>query len=107
MYDDINNQKTIIVHTSGSTGDTKPIAYTHAYLARVDCEMLIPAPEGRIVSSLRLQRENEMNFLGGPFFHLSGVCIVRRAIFGNVSYVIGPVDRPLTEKIAYEIARSL
>jgi hypothetical protein len=32
---------------------------------------------------------------------------VRRAIFGNVSYVIGPVDRPLTEKIAYEIARSL
>jgi hypothetical protein len=48
-----------------------------------------------------------MNFFGGPFFHLSGTCIVSRAIFGNVSYVMGPVDQPLTGKIAYEIARSV
>jgi acyl-CoA synthetase (AMP-forming)/AMP-acid ligase II len=107
LYSEIKDQKAIIVHTSGSTGDPKPIAYTHAYLARVDCEVLIPVPDGRIVGSLRLQRENEMNFFGGPFFHLSGVCIVSRAIFGNVSYVMGPIDRPLTGKIAYEIARSV
>jgi hypothetical protein len=48
-----------------------------------------------------------MNFFGGPFFHLSGTCIVSRAIFGNVSYVMGPIDRSLTGKVAYEIARSV
>jgi hypothetical protein len=107
LYFEINHQKAIIVYIFGLIGDPKLIAYTYAYLSRVDCEMLIPVPEGRIVGSLRLQRENEMNFFGGRFFHLSGVCIVCHAIFGNVSYVMGPVDRPLTGKIAYEIERSV
>jgi acyl-coenzyme A synthetase/AMP-(fatty) acid ligase len=32
LFSEIKHQKAIIVHTSGSTGDPKPIAHTHAYL---------------------------------------------------------------------------
>lgn len=104
-YEEAKNEAAIILHTSGSTGDPKPINLTHAFLRRADSEHLTPLIKDRVHADLR-GLESPM-YCGSPFFHLSGVGTMLKALFDHTAIVIGPPDAPSTPKTACDIARSI
>lgn len=104
-YSEAKNDIAVILHTSGSTGHPKPIPITHGFFNRTDTEELIPAIPGKFPADLRNLLSPMYN--GSPFFHLSGVAVVFRAIFAGVTVVIGPPDIPASPKMACDIARSI
>ncbi|KUJ18636.1 acetyl-CoA synthetase-like protein [Mollisia scopiformis] len=104
-YKEAKNDVVLILHTSGSTGRPKPIRITNAYIKRADSEQLTPTIPNRIHADLRNLQSPMYN--GSPFFHLSGVIVMLRALFSGVNVVIGPPDVPPTPKVACNIARSI
>jgi acyl-coenzyme A synthetase/AMP-(fatty) acid ligase len=43
-YEQAKQDTVLFLHTSGSTGDSKPIRINNAFLARVDADVLVPVP---------------------------------------------------------------
>lgn len=95
----------LILHTSGSTGAPKPIHLNNAYIKRADSEHLTPAVDGRVHADMRNLKSPLYN--GSPFFHLSGVAVMLRALFAGVAVVIGPPEEITTPRMACDIARSI
>ncbi|KAE8449384.1 hypothetical protein EG329_008285 [Mollisiaceae sp. DMI_Dod_QoI] len=104
-YEEAKNDTVLILHTSGSTGCPKPIKINNAYIKRADTEHLTPVIENRVHADLRNIKSPLYN--GSPFFHLSGVAVIFKALFGGIAVVIGPPNTPTTPKIACDIARSI
>ena len=72
-YEQAKDDPIIVLHSSGSTGDPKPITNTHAFFAAADREL--PLVKGRELGGIAL-----MNYDGGggyyspfPGFHLAGI----------------------------------
>lgn len=91
----------LILHTSGSTGDPKPISINHAFLNRLDLEHQVPSVEGRDLATFHSFEGPLYN--GSPFFHLSGVTLGCVAMFIGTQNVIPPPEEPATPKIARDI----
>ena len=104
-YEEAKKDVVLILHTSGSTGAPKPIRLNNAFLKRADTEHLTAVIEGRIHADLRNLKSPLYN--GSPFFHLSGIAVVLRALFAGITVVIGPPEVPATPKMACDIARSV
>lgn len=66
-YDDV-----LIVHTSGSTGASKPTYYNHTHLNRSDMDSVLPSVPGRRNTNLSLLGKNLLTCFDGPFFLLVG-----------------------------------
>jgi len=106
-YDEAKNDQIIIVHTSGSTGAPKPIYYTNAWIRRIDSDIFTPPVPGRQLANLTLLGRKKLNFLGTPFFHLSGIVFGFTSIFPQSTIVFGPPNVPVTANLACEIAKNV
>lgn len=104
-YGEAKADEILILHTSGSTGNPKPIYVSHEYLNRTDVDVLIPPVEGRTLASYAGFVGPIYN--GSPFFHLSGVTMVLISIFLGTAIIIPPPDRLATPKVAMDIASSI
>jgi len=103
-YEEAKHDNVLILHTSGSTGCPKPIYINHAYIKRADSEHLTPPVEGRILAHTGTLPGPMYN--GSPFFHLSGLVVGYRAIFGGLTVTIAPPTLPSTPQLACDILRS-
>ncbi|TVY15970.1 Non-canonical non-ribosomal peptide synthetase FUB8 [Lachnellula arida] len=97
----------MIVHTSGSTGNPKPIFFTNTILNRTDCDVLTPHVEGRELATTALCKKGKRCFVGSNFFHLSGILFATTALFGRSTAVWGPADQLPSGKIAAEVVKSV
>ncbi|TVY94169.1 Non-canonical non-ribosomal peptide synthetase [Lachnellula willkommii] len=97
----------MIVHTSGSTGNPKPIFFTNTILNRTDCDVLTPHVEGRELATTALCKKGKRCFVGSNFFHLSGILFATTALFGRSTAVWGPADQLPSGKIAGEVVKSV
>ncbi|TVY78174.1 Non-canonical non-ribosomal peptide synthetase FUB8 [Lachnellula suecica] len=97
----------MIVHTSGSTGDPKPIYYTNTVLARADCDVLTPPVEGRELVNTTLCKKEKTCFVGSSMFHLSGILFSTAVIFGSFTVVYGPADELPSGDITAAVAKSV
>lgn len=67
------NDQIFICHTSGSTGNPKPIIYTNDWIACIDACRRKPSHNGRQISSAALWvQKGQKMYLGFPLFHLAG-----------------------------------
>jgi len=97
----------MIVHTSGSTGNPKPIYYTHTYLRRIDWDILTPAVEGRELANTTLCKKGKNLLIGSNFFHLSGILASVSALFRRFTVVCGPADQLANGRILAGIVKSV
>ncbi|KAI0202451.1 hypothetical protein F4808DRAFT_76239 [Astrocystis sublimbata] len=92
-FDEVCNDPVLVLHSSGSTGEPKPITMTHASFAVLDNERNYPEVPGRkrIDWSLyKLQGEGRI-FTVFPFFHLGGFLgLAFNPILNNACPVLGP-----------------
>lgn len=88
----------IIIHSSGTTGNPKPITVTHGYLATLDNMRYLDVPPGRQSSLMCLLQEGELRFFSSPLFHFMGIVCVSESLFFQTPFLLAP-DRPLTTKL--------
>ncbi|RDL29894.1 uncharacterized protein BP5553_10521 [Venustampulla echinocandica] len=94
-WEEAKNDVFLILHTSGSTGNPKPITLTNSFMRRMDCEHIIPPVDGRTLASLDLCRPGTTLLLGTNFYHLSGVAFTVSALFHRYTVIAPPADRLL------------
>ncbi|KAJ6016810.1 NRPS-like enzyme [Penicillium sp. IBT 35674x] len=88
----------IIIHSSGTTGNPKPITVTHGYLATLDNMRHLDVPPGRQSSLMCLLQAGKLRFFSSPLFHFMGIVCVSESLFFQTPYLLAP-DRPLTTKL--------
>ncbi|CAG8978956.1 hypothetical protein HYALB_00012408 [Hymenoscyphus albidus] len=106
-WEEANRETVLIIHTSGSTGNPKPIPLNHLYLRRVDKECDLPPVEGRMCATIDIIMPGTSVYIGTNFYHLSGLGFVFCALFRRYTIVFGPVDQLPTGKIAFDMIRSM
>lgn len=106
-WEEAKNDVVIIIHTSGSTGNPKPIFLNNLYLRRVDKEADMPPVEGRMCATIGLCKPGKAAYIGTNFYHLSGLAFVYCALFSRFTAVLGPADQLPTGKIACDMIKSM
>lgn len=106
-WEEAKNDIVIIIHTSGSTGNPKPIRLNNLYLRRVDKEADMPPVEGRMCATIDLCKPGKAAYIGTNFYHLSGLSFVFCALFSRFTAVLGPADQLPTGKIACDMIKSM
>ena len=106
-YEQAKKDTVLFLHTSGSTGDPKPIRLNNAFLARMCADELAPVPPGRVLAGSNLARKKGLSYMGAPLFHSSGICALAVVLGVMNTLVLGPVDQPLSGEVACAIVRSL
>ncbi|KAI5356517.1 Putative AMP-dependent synthetase/ligase, fatty acyl-coenzyme A reductase, NAD-binding protein [Septoria linicola] len=91
-FEDIAREPFVILHTSGSTGEPKPVEVTHGLAATIDAQQDLPDVDGRCITS-RMWRHRTI-FAGLPLFHSAGFNILSFSIFQGTKVVFGPSDAP-------------
>ena len=89
---DVAHEPFVILHTSGSTGEPKPVEVNHALVATIDAQQDLPDIDGRCITS-SLWR-NRRIYAGLPLFHSAGFNILSFSIFQGTQVVFGPSDGP-------------
>jgi acyl-CoA synthetase (AMP-forming)/AMP-acid ligase II len=106
-FNEASKDTVLLLHTSGSTGNPKPIRINNAYLSRMDSDTLAPLPPGKMLAGLTLARRKGLNYLGAPLSHLSGVYMMGVSLFKQNTNVLGPVDQHPSGEVGCAIVRSL
>ena len=97
----------VLFHTSGSTGNPKPIPITHGFVAALDASRRLPDHDDRL--GARRARRFSWTHPGPtrlfcpfvPFHSVSGYAVMVSSVFGGATYVPGfknrltsPADAP-------------
>lgn len=106
-WEEAKKDVVIIIHTSGSTGNPKPIFLNNLYLRRVDKEADMPPVEGRMCATMDLCKPGKAAYIGTNFYHLSGLAFVYCALFSRFTAVLGPADHLPNGKIACDMIKSM
>lgn len=106
-FDRAKNDTVLVLHTSGSTGNPKPIRISNEYLARMDADKLAPVPPGRILAAANLARKKGLSYLGAPLFHVSGIYTMAVGLYRMNTTVVGPIDHPPSGDVACAIVRNM
>ncbi|KAE9381963.1 acetyl-CoA synthetase-like protein [Stipitochalara longipes BDJ] len=106
-YEQAKKDTILFLHTSGSTGNPKPIRINNAFLARMTADELAPVPAGRVLAATTLARKKGVSYMGAPFFHISGVCTMAISLCRMNTNVVGPVDQILSGDVACAIVRNI
>ncbi|KAJ5714679.1 NRPS-like enzyme [Penicillium malachiteum] len=101
-FDDLEDTPTIIIHSSGTTGNPKPVIISHGYLATFDRLRVLPVPPGRQNTCFSLRANGQLRFMYGPMFHWVGVVCTFESIFYQTPFLIPP-DKPLTQSLFTQI----
>ena len=96
----------VVLHSSGSTGAPKPIVMCHGTFAYLDNDHNRPLVPGRRNQDFTVYDMEGKLFHIFPPFHLAGfVSTILGPIFGKVSIVLGPPDRPPTSQLVTDILK--
>lgn len=106
-FEAAKNDPALIVHTSGSTGNPKPIIYTHDWLTRCDDDIFTPPVPGRVLSNPAIVRPYTLQYAATPFFHLSGIGFGFIAMLRPMTLVMGPSSQPPSGRIACDLAKAV
>lgn len=107
-YEEAKSNPYLVLHTSGTTGLPKPIVISHAYPAVSDAQALLcNAGHGRpvlIANRFHNSPRTVRRYVAFQPFHVASLGIfMSTSIFGNVTYVFGPSDRPPSLNTAIEV----
>ncbi|KAF8859904.1 acetyl-CoA synthetase-like protein [Acephala macrosclerotiorum] len=81
------NSKVITLHTSGSSGNPKPIVYTHEMLRSWDAMNVLPSEQGESISKISLYYQKALSLL--PYFHAGGLGYNMFAVWMEMTLVQG------------------
>ncbi|KAI7236964.1 acetyl-CoA synthetase-like protein [Hortaea werneckii] len=96
------NERPLILHTSGSTGFPKPIALNHGDLAAIYHLRSLPSPPGRFsIPDVFLTSEELVGM--SPFFHAMGMIVLLRGIFSKGSLTVLPPEKPPNAQLVVEV----
>ncbi|KAJ5745425.1 NRPS-like enzyme [Penicillium odoratum] len=97
-YADVEDVTITIIHSSGTTGNPKPVRLTHGYYAFFDNLRSFPVPPGRQIGQMYLYRQGELRFFNNPMFHVMGILSITECLFFETPFLFAP-DRPLTPSL--------
>ncbi|EKV05363.1 NRPS-like enzyme, putative [Penicillium digitatum Pd1] len=101
-YADVEDLAAIIIHSSGTTGNPKPVVVTHGYLATIDNMQTLPVPEGRQTAQMFLLQQGQLRFFHSPLFHFMGLVCIAECLYFKTPFLLAP-DRPLTTSLFVHI----
>ncbi|KAL9620042.1 MAG: hypothetical protein Q9160_005420 [Pyrenula sp. 1 TL-2023] len=107
-YDEAKDDPIMVLHSSGSTGNPKPVTSTHAFFAATDR----PLPVGgkRTPGGISLLDWEDGGFIYSPFpaYHMAGITALSYfPIFTtSAAVILGPADRPPTLEVVQAILQS-
>ncbi|KAJ6024116.1 NRPS-like enzyme [Penicillium herquei] len=104
-FADLEDTPAIIIHSSGTTGNPKPVIISHGYLATFDRLRVLPIPPGRQHTCFSLRANGQLRFMYGPMFHWVGVVCTFESIFYQTPFLIPP-DKPLTQSLFTQIMKT-
>ncbi|PYH41592.1 NRPS-like enzyme [Aspergillus saccharolyticus JOP 1030-1] len=93
---------TIILHSSGTTGNPKPINITHGYLATLENIQTMPIPKGRKLAQGHVREKGKLRFHYAPMYHFGGLVSIVECIYFKTPFVLAP-DRPLDSDLFAQI----
>ncbi|RAH64234.1 AMP-binding enzyme [Aspergillus aculeatinus CBS 121060] len=86
-WDEGKNDPWLVFHTSGTTGNPKPVTWTHRMMASID--MMAAAPN--IKDSMVHRAANHRLFTPIPSLHLTGMMLIlATTTYVNMTAVLGP-----------------
>jgi len=91
-YDDIADESFLVLHTSGSTGNSKPVDIKHSLIASIDAQQLLPEVDNRHVTAR--EWANRKVYTALPPFHSAGWNFFSYSIFQSTELLLGPSDAP-------------
>jgi len=91
-YADIAGEPFLVLHTSGSTGNPKPVEIKHSLIASIDAQQLLPDVDGRHVTAREWADRKVYTAL--PPFHSAGWNFFSYSIFQATELLLGPSDAP-------------
>jgi acyl-CoA synthetase (AMP-forming)/AMP-acid ligase II len=94
-YEEAKDDPIIVLHSSGSTGNPKPITNTHAFFAAT--ELPLPEVKGRTIGGIGLLDFDGGGFIYSPFpgYHLAGITALSYFSLWtrSAAIVLGPPDK--------------
>nr|POE88446.1 non-canonical non-ribosomal peptide synthetase fub8 [Quercus suber] len=91
-FDEVSHEPFVILHTSGSTGQPKPIEVSHALIATIEAQQDLPDIGGRCITS-RMWKDRTL-YAAMPLFHSAAFNTLAFSIFQGTQLVLGPSDQP-------------
>ncbi|KAE8152317.1 hypothetical protein BDV25DRAFT_170593 [Aspergillus avenaceus] len=101
-FEEVEDEVSCIIHSSGTTGMPKPVPLTHGFVATLGSATCLPLPSGRAAAS---PRPGEVVLGTTPFFHLMGLYGLTSAIFHGSPLVNLP-DKPVSVDLIIDTIRS-
>jgi thioester reductase-like protein len=91
-YADVADESFLVLHTSGSTGNPKPVDIKHSLIASIDAQQLLPDVDNRHVTAR--EWANQRVYTALPPFHSAGWNFFSYSIFQFTELILGPSDAP-------------
>lgn len=91
-YADVCNEPLLVLHTSGSTGNPKPVDVKHSLIASIDAQQLFPDVDNRYVTAR--EWANRRIYTALPPFHSAGWNFFSYSIFQSTELLLGPSGAP-------------
>ncbi|KAK0105234.1 hypothetical protein ONS95_004375 [Cadophora gregata] len=102
-WESLSNEKFFTVHTSGSSGDPKPISAGKHYIGAVDSMHCLPDGQGQVLQA-NFRFENLLILL--PCFHLGGLVLQMLAPLIEMTMVLGHPDVPMSSAYVAELLKT-
>ena len=106
-YEEAEYDPWVIVHTSGTTGDPKPIFVNHGSVAALDAHPVGGYYDGRPLrcckGSVGDPVPNRQYVPFYPFHAIGSVFMLARTVFGGMIFVVPPGDGPPTGDVALKV----
>ncbi|CZS91474.1 related to nonribosomal peptide synthetase MxcG (component of the myxochelin iron transport regulon) [Rhynchosporium graminicola] len=103
-WEESTTAKFLTIHTSGSSGDPKPIPLGKSYLGGKDCANCLPEDQGEAAMKASFSKENVLALL--PGFHAGGIGVHTMTGFLEVTLVLGHPDVPISSEYALELLKT-
>ncbi|KAI2629465.1 acetyl-CoA synthetase-like protein [Xylaria nigripes] len=89
-YEEAANDPYLYIHTSGTTGDPKPVMFNHAMVHTIQAQKFLPKVEGRShVSEIFVQGNGDrVILLGAPYHVMSALTGQMMAVLGGTIIVL-------------------
>ncbi|KAF9887314.1 hypothetical protein FE257_010309 [Aspergillus nanangensis] len=85
----------VILHTTGSTGNPKPVPISHAALAAIDAQRRISQKNrGGRKCQLEIVADARIAYVGFPLFHVAGFALSCYLLFTGCTLLLGYPRRP-------------